>query len=97
MSENDKNEEKPYTPPPRKTIPDEHGELWGHDLYPERRKLKTRSITNTLLMKEGKEDIERYHCEKLVYKCIKQSMCNLYLFSCMKLFYRFLIKNSKLI
>ncbi|XP_014296505.1 mitochondrial inner membrane protease ATP23 homolog [Microplitis demolitor] len=73
MSENDKNEEKPYTPPPRKTIPDEHGELWGHDLYPERRKLKTRSITNTLLMKEGKEDIERYHCEKLVYKCIKQN------------------------
>lgn len=71
MSE-EKKEEKVYTPPPRKTIPDDQGELWGHDLYPERRKLKQKSVVNTLMMKEGKEELDRYHCEKLVYKCVKK-------------------------
>lgn len=60
-----------YTPPPRKTVPDEKGELWGHDLYPERRGTKQRSLGKTLLMQEGKENIAKYHCEKMVYKCLK--------------------------
>ncbi|KAH0560222.1 mitochondrial inner membrane protease ATP23 homolog [Cotesia glomerata] len=71
MSE-EKKEDKVYTPPPRKTIPDDQGELWGHDLYPERRKLKQKNVVNTLMMKEGKEELDKYHCEKLVYKCVKK-------------------------
>ncbi|XP_011308909.1 mitochondrial inner membrane protease ATP23 homolog [Fopius arisanus] len=61
-----------YTPPPKKTYPDEKGELWGHDLYPERRGSKKSSVMKTLLMKEGDENIGKYHCEKKVYTCLKK-------------------------
>ncbi|XP_063972799.1 mitochondrial inner membrane protease ATP23 homolog [Diachasmimorpha longicaudata] len=72
------NNEKPntknsvYTPPPTKTYPDEHGELYGHDLYPERRGFKPRSIVKTVFLKEGEENIQKYHCERMLYNCVKK-------------------------
>ncbi|XP_044015787.1 mitochondrial inner membrane protease ATP23 homolog isoform X2 [Aphidius gifuensis] len=57
---------------PKKTYPDEHGELYGHDLYPERRGNKQKTIKNIVLMKDGTEHIARLHCEQRVFNCIKK-------------------------
>lgn len=48
-------------------------EAWGYDLYPERRGTFKAKISNILIGKEGKENIEKYKCEKNVYECIKTS------------------------
>lgn len=71
---NDDDKETPkhsqYHVPPKKTIPDADGELWGHDLYPERRGTKPRSIINTILMKEGRENLTKIRCERMVHNCV---------------------------
>ncbi|VVC92638.1 unnamed protein product [Leptidea sinapis] len=48
-------------------------EAWGYDLYPERRGTFTPKISNILLGKEGKENLEKIKCEKNVYHCVKNS------------------------
>lgn len=48
-------------------------EAWGYDLYPERRGTFKPKITSVLLGKEGKENIDKYKCEKNVYECVKNS------------------------
>lgn len=57
---------------PKKTYPDENGDLYGHDLYPERRGNKQKSFKNIILMKDGTEHIARLHCEQRVFNCIKK-------------------------
>lgn len=52
-------------------------EAWGYDLYPERRGTFQRSITNILIGKEGKENIDKLKCEQHVVDCVKNSKYNL--------------------
>lgn len=53
-------------------------EAWGYDLYPERRGTFRPKITNILIGKEGKENMDKYKCEKNVYDCIKNSKLSFY-------------------
>ncbi|CAH0748362.1 unnamed protein product [Diatraea saccharalis] len=48
-------------------------ESWGYDLYPERRGTFTPKLTNVLVGKEGKENLDKMKCEKNVYHCVKNS------------------------
>ncbi|XP_041976835.1 mitochondrial inner membrane protease ATP23 homolog [Aricia agestis] len=48
-------------------------EAWGYDLYPERRGTFQKKLTNILIGKEGKENIQKLKCEKNVYECVKNS------------------------
>lgn len=48
-------------------------EAWGYDLYPERRGTFKSSLTNIVIGKEGKENIDKLKCEKNVYECVKSS------------------------
>jgi len=49
-------------------------DLWGSDMYPERRgaKLK-RSWFKMLIGAQGRESIDKNKCEDNVYRCIKNS------------------------
>lgn len=49
------------------------GEAWGYDLYPERRGTFSAKLGNILIGKEGKENIDKFKCEKNVYECVKES------------------------
>lgn len=46
---------------------------WGYDLYPERRVRTVTTGLPALLEGKGRENIDKIHCERNVYKCIKQS------------------------
>lgn len=48
-------------------------EAWGYDLYPERRGTFSPKITNVLIGKEGRENIEKLKCEQNVVECVKTS------------------------
>lgn len=48
------------------------GKAWGYDLYPERRNEKQSGIAN-FMQGKGRENLEKMHCERNVYKCIKTS------------------------
>lgn len=48
-------------------------EAWGYDLYPERRGTFTPKLSNILIGKEGKENIDKFKCEQHVYECVKNS------------------------
>lgn len=48
-------------------------EAWGYDLYPERRGTFSPKISNILLGREGKENIEKMKCEQNVVECVKKS------------------------
>lgn len=49
-------------------------DLWGSDMYPERRGAKSkRSWWKFLLGAEGRESIDKNRCEDNVYQCIKNS------------------------
>ncbi|XP_077264702.1 mitochondrial inner membrane protease ATP23 homolog [Temnothorax americanus] len=52
----------------------DNGDLWGSDMYPERRgaKLK-RNWWKWLIGAQGRESIDRNKCEDNVYRCIKKS------------------------
>jgi len=53
--------------------------LWGYDMYPERRGAKQkRSWFNMLIGAAGRESIDKNRCEENVYKCVKDSMIFLY-------------------
>lgn len=54
-------------------------EAWGYDLYPERRGTFKPSLTNVIIGKEGKENMEKYKCEKNVFECVKDSKLKLVL------------------
>lgn len=60
---------------PREPKPEnkDSNESWGYDLYPERRGTFKAKLSNILIGKEGKENMEKYKCEKNVYDCIKNS------------------------
>ncbi|XP_025074244.1 uncharacterized protein LOC105427899 [Pogonomyrmex barbatus] len=49
------------------------GELWGGDMYPERRGNIKQSWFKKLIGIQGRESIDRNKCEYNVYKCIKDS------------------------
>lgn len=49
-----------------------HGNEWGYDLYPNRRKPKDAPLSN-LLQGKGRENIDQLKCERTVYNCIKSS------------------------
>ncbi|CAG9770592.1 unnamed protein product [Ceutorhynchus assimilis] len=46
---------------------------WGYDLYPERRRGASRSLTDVLTMTKGREELRKMDCERGVYRCIKES------------------------
>lgn len=48
-------------------------ESWGYDLYPERRGTFEPKLSNILIGKEGRENIDKLKCEQNVYKCVKTS------------------------
>ncbi|XP_037869104.1 mitochondrial inner membrane protease ATP23 homolog [Bombyx mori] len=48
-------------------------DAWGYDLYPERKGSFKPKITNVLIGKEGKENIEKLKCEQNVFKCVQTS------------------------
>lgn len=52
---------------------DKFSKAWGYDLYPERRGTFTPSAGKVLAGIEGRENIDKFKCEKNVYKCIKDS------------------------
>lgn len=80
MEELFKEDQKPATEhshtekPQRETSSSDmpHGNDWGYDLYPNRRKPKDAPIAN-LLQGKGRENIDQIKCERTVYKCIKTS------------------------
>lgn len=55
-----------------------NGDLWGSDMYPERRgaKLK-RSWFKMIIGAQGRESIDKNRCEDNVYRCIKKSKTSL--------------------
>jgi len=53
-------------------------DLWGSDMYPERRGKKFQhSWFKILLGAQGRESIDKNRCEHSVYKCIKESKISL--------------------
>lgn len=46
---------------------------WGYDLYPERRSDFKNTISSVMLMKEGRETMDRIRCERNIYNCVKKS------------------------
>lgn len=49
-------------------------DLWGSDMYPERRGAKSkRSWLKFLFGAEGRESIDKNRCEDNVYNCVKNS------------------------
>lgn len=57
----------------QKEKPTGDANLWGYDLYPERKGLFQQSFVKVALMKEGRETYDKIRCEEHVYKCIKSS------------------------
>ena len=51
-------------------------EAWGYDLYPERRGTFSAKLSNILIGKEGKENIDKFKCEQHVFECVKNSKNN---------------------
>lgn len=52
---------------------DNFSKAWGYDLYPERRGTFSPSPGKVLAGIEGRENVDKFKCEKNVYKCIKDS------------------------
>lgn len=49
-------------------------DLWGSDMYPERRGVKSkRNWLKFLIGAEGRESIDKNRCEDNVYRCVKNS------------------------
>lgn len=57
----------------QETSTNQKEEAWGYDLYPERRGTFSPKISNILIGKEGKENIEKLKCEQNVVECVKDS------------------------
>lgn len=52
----------------------DNGDLWGSDMYPERRGAKIeRSWFKMLIGSQGRESIDKNKCEDNVYRCVKNS------------------------
>lgn len=52
----------------------DNGDLWGSDMYPERRGGKyKRSWFKMLFGAQGRESIDKNKCEDNVYRCVKNS------------------------
>lgn len=52
----------------------DNNDLWGSDMYPERRGAKfKRSWFKLLIGAQGRESVDKNRCEDNVYKCIKNS------------------------
>lgn len=61
-----------------KGIAADNDDLWGSDMYPERRGGKyKRSWLKMLFGFQGREAIDKNKCEHNVYKCIKNSKISL--------------------
>ncbi|XP_072391966.1 mitochondrial inner membrane protease ATP23 homolog [Diabrotica undecimpunctata] len=54
------------------TIPPDASQ-WGYDLYPSRKSHNESGSITDYLKGKGKENIDKIHCERNVYKCIKES------------------------
>ncbi|XP_077302773.1 mitochondrial inner membrane protease ATP23 homolog [Arctopsyche grandis] len=48
-------------------------EMWGYDLFPERKGAYKPSMGSILVGMEGRETIDKFKCEKNVYKCVMKS------------------------
>jgi len=67
--------------------------LWGSDMYPERRGAKLeRSWFKTLIGAQGRESIDKNRCEDNVYRCIQNSKIS-YFF--LFFYFLFLKRNRK--
>lgn len=75
QNDNNKASAESKSVPETKSSPESQDakESWGYDLYPERRGTFKAKLSNILIGKEGKENIEKYKCEKNVYECVKNS------------------------
>jgi len=66
-------------------------DLWGSDMYPERRGAKfKRSWFKTLIGAQGRESIDKNRCEDNVYRCIKNSKISYFFIS----YFLFLFKEK---
>lgn len=49
------------------------GNQWGYDLYPQRRQASSKSLTEVMTGRGGREGLRKIDCERSVYRCIKES------------------------
>lgn len=73
MATSEQEKPNPTTNQPEAEPKDGKKGKWGYDLYPERRGDFKNSISNVVLMKEGRETMDRIRCERNIYNCVKKS------------------------